>query len=156
VNALVFSVPGNEAAAEALAAELDSKAGRAEVRQFPDGEWYVRIDSEVSGREALVVASLDHPDWRVLAAYFVAATARDLGASQVGLVAPYLAYMRQDRRFRPGEGVTSAYFGRLISGAFDWLVTVDPHLDRRASLGEIYSIPTRVVHAAPLIAAWVM
>ena len=155
MNALGFSVPGNEAAAEALAAELGAEAGRAEVRQFPDGEWYVRIDSEVSGCGALVVASLDHPDSRVLAAYFVAATARDLGATRVGLVAPYLAYMRQDDRFRPGEGITSTYFSRLISGAFDWIVTVDPHLHRRASLGEIYTIPSRVVHAAPRVSAWI-
>lgn len=155
MNALVLSIPGNEAAAEALADLLGAEPGRAEIRPFPDGEWYVRIDSPVAGRQVLVVASLDRPDRRLLAAYFVAATARNLGALRVGLVAPYLAYMRQDRRFRPGEGVTSAYFGHLISGAFDWLVTVDPHLHRRASLGEIYSIPTRVVHAAPLLSEWI-
>ena len=71
----------------------------------------------------------------------VAGTARDLGASSVGLVAPYLAYMRQDRMFRAGEGVTSVYFARLLADSFDWLVTVDPHLHRRRSLTEIYPFP---------------
>jgi hypothetical protein len=63
--------------------------------------------------------------------------------------------MRQDRRFQPGEAVTSQIFARFVSSRFDWLVTVDPHLHRIRSLEEIYTIPTRVVHAAPLLAEWV-
>jgi ribose-phosphate pyrophosphokinase len=42
-----------------------------------------------------------------------------------------------------------------VSGEVDWMVTVDPHLHRRASLDEIYSVPTRALHAAPLIAQWI-
>jgi ribose-phosphate pyrophosphokinase len=63
--------------------------------------------------------------------------------------------MRQDRRFRPGEAVTSDTFAGIVSARFDWLVTVDPHLHRRASLDEIYSVPARALHAAPLIAQWI-
>ena len=100
-------------------------------------------------------ATLDHPNDKLLSLLFAAATARDLKASKVGLVSPYLAYMRQDRRFKPGEAVTSREFARLLSNAFDWLVTVDPHLHRYGSLGEVYSIPTRVIHAAPLISEWI-
>ena len=106
-------------------------------------------------RRIALVCTLDRPDAKMLPLLFAAAAARELGASQVGLVAPYLAYMRQDRRFKPGEAVTSREFARLLSGAFDWLVTVDPHLHRYASLAEIYRIPTRVVHAAPLISQWI-
>jgi ribose-phosphate pyrophosphokinase len=63
--------------------------------------------------------------------------------------------MRQDRRFKPGEAITSRQVARLLSDAFDWLVTVDPHLHRYGSLAEIYSIPTRVIHAASLISQWI-
>jgi ribose-phosphate pyrophosphokinase len=63
--------------------------------------------------------------------------------------------MRQDRRFKPGEAVTSREVARLLSDGFDWLVTIDPHLHRYTSLAEIYRIPTRVVHAAPLISQWI-
>jgi ribose-phosphate pyrophosphokinase len=63
--------------------------------------------------------------------------------------------MRQDRRFNAGEAVTSRHVARLLSGAFDWLLTVDPHLHRYAALGEIYTIPARTVHAAPLLSAWI-
>jgi ribose-phosphate pyrophosphokinase len=59
------------------------------------------------------------------------------------------------RRFPDGEAVTSASFARLLSKQFDWLITVDPHLHRRSALGEIYSTPTEVVHAAPALAEWI-
>ena len=73
----------------------------------------------------------------------------------MGLVVPYLAYMRQDRRFQPGEAITSTYFARTLDRWFDWLVTIDPHLHRRGSLSEIYSIPATVLHAAPSISTWI-
>ncbi len=81
--------------------------------------------------------------------------ARDLGASEVALVAPYLAYMRQDRRFNSGEAISSRSFARFLSSTFDWLVTVDPHLHRYASLDELYAIPSSVVRAAPDLADWI-
>jgi ribose-phosphate pyrophosphokinase len=102
-----------------------------------------------------VICTLDRPDDKFLPLAFAAATARDLGADRVGLVAPYLAYMRQDRQFKEGEGITSAHFARLISSAFDWLVTVDPHLHRYRELGEIYRIPTVTLHAASLLSDWI-
>jgi ribose-phosphate pyrophosphokinase len=43
----------------------------------------------------------------------------------------------------------------LLSGTFDWLITVDPHLHRRSSLSEIYTIPAVALQAAPLIATWI-
>src|SRR4051812_19348748 len=43
------------------------------------------------------------------------AAGRELGAMRIGLLAPYLSYMRQDRRFHDGEAVTSTYFARLLS-----------------------------------------
>ncbi len=91
----------------------------------------------------------------MLSLLFAAATARELGAVQIGLVAPYLAYMRQDRRFVPGEAVTSREIAQLLSEAFDWLVTIDLHLHRYNSLNEIHRIPTCVVHAASLISEWI-
>jgi ribose-phosphate pyrophosphokinase len=63
--------------------------------------------------------------------------------------------MRQDARFQSGEGITSRYFARVLSSHVDWLVTMDPHLHRYGSLDELYSIPSRVQSAAPLLARWI-
>jgi ribose-phosphate pyrophosphokinase len=153
---VVLSIPGNEDHATKLGARLGTAVITPEVRWFPDGEIYVRIDEDLGGHDAVIVGSLyPAPAEKFLMTSFLAATARDLGARRIGLVAPYLAFMRQDVQFKPGEGVTSSYFARLVSQTVDWMVTVDPHLHRRASLEEIYAIPTRIAHAAPEIAKWV-
>ena len=134
---------------------MDAQVGELTLHQFPDGESYVRIDTPVAQRQVILVCTLDRPNEKFLSLAFVAATAKQLGAAGVGLVAPYLGYMRQDKRFKDGEGITSAYFGKLLSGAVDWMVTVDPHLHRYNSLSEIYSVATQVVHAAPLLSQWI-
>jgi len=152
---IVIAVPGSEAHAERLAPLLRGEPAPIVVRHFPDGEVYVRIEAPVTDREVVLVCGLDKPHEKILPLLFLAATAKDLGARRVGLVAPYLSFMRQDSRFKPGEGVTSRYFARLLSDTVDWLVTVDPHLHRWDSLDEIYQIPSRVAHAAPAIARWV-
>lgn len=152
---LILAMPENDDLAHKLAGHLGGEVGRCEIRRFPDGESFVRIDSEVKGRAVTIACTLDRPDGKFLALSFLAAAARDLGGARVGLVAPYLPYMRQDTRFHPGEGVTSSYFARLLGRQVDWLVTMDPHLHRRKSLSEIYNIATSVAHAGPAIADWV-
>lgn len=152
---VVFALPGNEAMARSVARHLRAKIGSTEIRRFPDGESYVRIKTQVAGAEVIVVCTLDHPDEKLLLLSFVAATARELGAARVGLICPYLSYMRQDTRFRPGEGVTSRYFAAALSQSFDWLVTVDPHLHRLKGLSEVYRIPAIAAHAAPLLSDWI-
>ncbi len=152
---LLLALPGNECWATVLARHTGGELGLLEVRCFPDGERYVRIDSPVSGRSVAVACTLRNPDEQILALCFTAAAARELGARRVGLVAPYLAYMRQDTRFRAGEAITSVTFGTLVSTVIDWLVTVDPHLHRHRSLAEVYRVPALAVTAAPAIGAWV-
>ncbi|GAB3538736.1 ribose-phosphate pyrophosphokinase [Noviherbaspirillum agri] len=152
---ILFPMPGNEAFALHLDRAISCEVGQMETRRFPDGESYIRLLSPVHGRDVIFVCTLDRPDEKMMSLYLAASIARELGARRVGLVAPYLAYMRQDARFREGEGVTSAHFARFVSDFCDWLVTVDPHLHRHHKLNEIYSIPTKVVRAAPVIGDWI-
>jgi ribose-phosphate pyrophosphokinase len=157
VTAVVIALPGSEEHATKLANRLAVELVTPELRRFPDGEIYVRLPRIAAQAEhAVLCGSLyPAPADRFLEMSFVAATARDLGAARVGLVAPYLAFLRQDFQFHPGEGVTAKYFARMVSAAVDWLVTVDPHLHRLDALGGVYTIPTTVAHAAASIAAWV-
>ncbi len=155
MTAAVIAMPGNEPLADALASQLVLERVAAVVRHFPDGESHVRVVEPVDGRHAFIVCTLDRPDDKLVPLFLLARCLREAGARSVGLVAPYLAYMRQDRRFQPGETVSAQHIGAWISVQFDWLVTVDPHLHRIADLSEVYSIPSRAVHAADRVARWV-
>lgn len=152
---IVFHLPGDDTFADRLVRALQAERAGLELHRFPDGESLVRLDADVTGRTVIVTCSLARPDGKTLPLLFAADAARDLGASKVLLAAPYLAYLRQDRRFHAGEAITSRTYASLLSAAFDGVASVDPHLHRYHSLDEIYRVPTRVVHAAPLIAQWV-
>ncbi len=154
-NTVFLALPENERLSATLAGQCGAETGAMDIRRFPDGESYVRIDAPLTGKNVVFVCGLHKPDDKVLALLFAAATARDLGAERIGLVTPYLAYMRQDKRFKLGESISSLQFARLLCQYFDWLVTIDPHLHRWTSLAEIYPIPGAVLHTAPLLAAWI-
>lgn len=150
-------MPGNTDMAALLAHALGSGAHLAPlaVHAFPDGESLVRVEPPAPGTEAVLVCTLDRADTQTVPLLMAAATLRELGAQRVGLVAPYLAYMRQDKRFEAGQAVSARIYAALLSAHFDWLVTLDPHLHRVARLDEIYALRSRVVHAAPALAAWI-
>ncbi|MDP1747741.1 MAG: ribose-phosphate pyrophosphokinase [Bacteroidota bacterium] len=152
---IVFALPGNEALVNYIVDSIHADLGVSEFRNFPDGETYVRILSRVEEKEVIVVCTLHQPDAKLLPLLFLCSLLRDLKVKSICLVAPYLAYMRQDKQFNPGEAVTSEYFAKLISSHVDRLITVDPHLHRRVSMKEIYSIPCEVLHADGLISKWV-
>ncbi len=150
----LVALPGGEACAQALSAELRCAWNALDVHRFPDGEALVRLGAEVAGETIVFAGSLDQPDGKTLPLIFAADAARELGAARVGLVAPYLAYMRQDARFRPDEAVTSRSYARLLSSSLDFLVTADPHLHRWHGLHDIYTLRAVNVASAPAIADW--
>lgn len=151
MSAAVHFLPGCEAPAMGLAAALGLDGRPVSVRRFPDGESLVQVGE--SGRTALLFCPLDQPDAKLVQILLAASALRDRGAARVILVAPYLGYMRQDMAFAPGEAVSQRVIGGLIAGAFDGLVTVDPHLHRTPRLEDVVpGITAIAVSAAATIA----
>jgi len=152
---VLIAMPGCDTATMRLAIPLRAELGHAAVTRFPDGESYVRLYTPVHGAEAAIVCTLDRPDEKLLPLLWLAIAARQGGARRVGLIAPYLPYMRQDVIFNAGEIRAAEHFAALLNPVFDWLVTVDPHLHRISHLSEVYRVPTVAVEAAPAIAEWI-
>jgi len=125
----VLGFPEYDAPGRRLAAELGVGFESVAVHRFPDGESLVRLPARLP-ESVVLCRSLDRPNTKLIELFLAAATARELGARTVTLVAPYLCYMRQDTSFHPGEAVGQRIIGRLLADAFEGLVTVDPHLHR--------------------------
>ena len=145
-------------AAQSLIEGLFSRGferGLLEHRRFPDGESYVRLDTPVDDRAVAILCSLDRPDERIMPLLLAADAAREQGAHQVGLIAPYLAYLRQDCAFHPGEAISAQSFATILSRHFDWLVTLEPHLHRISHLSDVFSIPAHAAQATGPIGEWV-
>ncbi|AMK17399.1 MULTISPECIES: ribose-phosphate diphosphokinase [Sphingobium] len=152
MSAVILAFVDSMAAAGRLGASLDLPVHEVTVHRFPDNESLIRIPA--SAQTVILYRSLDNPDHKLIELVLAASAARDGGAERVILVAPYLAYMRQDKAFHPGEAVSQKVIGGLLASYFDGLVTVDPHLHRVANLSEaIPGIPALSLSAAPLLAA---
>jgi len=126
-----------------------------ERHQFPDGETRLRLPPVLPAR-VVMLRGLQNPNAKLAELMLAAAGARELGAQRLTLVSPYLAYMRQDMAFTPGEVVSQRHLGRALADWFDVVVTVDPHLHRVATMDEV--VPGRrglALTAAPLLGAWV-
>ena len=133
----------------AVGARIDASPMRR--HRFPDGELKLTLPPRLP-RAVVILRSLHEPNEKLIELWLAARTARTLGAVTVTLVAPYLAYMRQDRAFAPGEAVSQQHIGALLANAFDTVITVDPHLHRVPSLSEVLPDTTAVtLSAAPAI-----
>jgi len=131
-------------AALRLASAANLMAACVERHRFPDGELRLRLPAKLPER-VTIYRSLDNPNEKLVELLIASQTARALGARQLNLVAPYLAYMRQDMEFVPGEAISQRVVGGFLAGLFDTIVTVDPHLHRVATLQEAAPVKHAVV-----------
>ena len=119
--------------------------------RFPDGEMRLRLPQTLP-EQVVIWRGLHQPNEKLVELLLAARTARTLGAQHLTLVTPYLAYMRQDIAFNPGEAVSQRIVGAFLADLFDAVITVDPHLHRVTTLQE--AIPVRdaiVLSGAPLL-----
>ena len=155
MSIIYLEFSGNTQLSLNLSKLMGADVANFDYRKFPDGESYFNIHSDLTNKDVIIFTSLLSPNEKLLELIFIAETLRDLGAMSVGIVTPYLGYMRQDKKFNSGEALTSKIFADIINIYFDWLLTVDPHLHRYKSLSEIYSIPTVTLHAKTLLSDWI-
>ncbi|MCE8014489.1 ribose-phosphate diphosphokinase [Halomonas sp. MCCC 1A17488] len=131
----------------AAAAGIEARAvGR---HRFPDEELCLRLPDVELPACLVIYRSLDRPNDKLVELMLLARHARAQGVKRLVLVAPYLAYMRQDMAFHPGELVSQRLVGGFLAESFDAVVTVDPHLHRIERLEQ--AIP--LAHALALSGA---
>jgi ribose-phosphate pyrophosphokinase len=141
--------------ADGLAGELGWPLAIVQRHRFPDGETRLRLPPKLPPRVTML-RGLQRPNEKLAELMLTAAGARELGAAQLTLVSPYLAYMRQDMAFTPGEVVSQRHLGRALAAWFDAVVTVDPHLHRVPTMDAV--VPGRrglALTAAPLLGAYI-
>jgi len=100
-----------------------------EYKEFPDGEMYIRFEEKIKKiRELLIVQSLYSPqNTHLMQLFFMLDACKELGI-KVNLFVPYLAYARQDKRFKEYECISSRTVLNILN-SFDLksFYTVDVH-----------------------------
>ena len=155
MSTLIFGGSNSQDLAKRIARRTKSRYFPLIATHFPDGELYIKFSTSVAGKKVVIVNSLyPSPDEEMMEVIFAVKTAKELGAKKVTVIAPYLAYMRQDKRFHPGEAKSNTIMSKLLSCA-DELITIDPHLHRIHSLKEIFKIKTKALTANRVLASYI-
>ena len=156
MSTLLLYFEDEQAPALRLAKACGLPAACIDRHRFPDLELRLKLPVDAEGSmptQLVIYRSLDRPNDKLIELLLVSREARRLGAQRILLVAPYLAYMRQDIAFHPGEVVSQTIIGRFLSDMVDGLITVDPHLHRISRLEEAFPGPYAVsLSGAPMLA----
>jgi ribose-phosphate pyrophosphokinase len=142
--------------AEETARLMGIKLCKVERRIFPNTERYVRYGESVRGKQVFIVQSLAAIDGQSVNDSFMEMlimidAAKRASASEITVVAPYMAYGRQDRKARGREPISAATVIRAFqSAAADRLVSVDMH---SAQTQATFNGPFDHLTAEPLIKA---
>ncbi|RFS22547.1 ribose-phosphate pyrophosphokinase [Chitinophaga silvatica] len=107
--------------------------GELEIRDFPDGEHYHRIISDVSYKEVVLIGgTID--DKETLELYDLASGCAQLGAYSLTIIIPYFGYSTMERAVKYGEIVKAKTRAVLFSSLPNTsrgnrIVMIDLHVD---------------------------
>ncbi|MFX0006252.1 MAG: ribose-phosphate diphosphokinase [Promethearchaeota archaeon] len=134
---IVIVGPASQILGVKIAHELGIESINTEVKKFPDGESYLRINIEdetlIAGKEVIIVQSTGpsasgNQNDRLMELFMMIDSVKRMGASKIVAVIPYLAYSRQDKIFRPGESQFANVVITMINNlGIDELYSVDVH-----------------------------
>jgi len=136
-----------------LAAEIGEVIGRspdgATVRQFADGEIFVRIDRNARGRDVFIVQSTEAPAENIMELLLLIDAAHRASAARVTAVVPYYGYGRQDRKDQPRVSIGAKLVANLmVAAGADRVISIDFH---QHQIQGFFDIPVDHLYAAPVI-----
>jgi ribose-phosphate pyrophosphokinase len=119
---------------------LDVPLTPVEIKNFADGEIYVRIGKKVRGDDVYIIQSLVAPvNDNLMQLLILIDALKRASAKRINLICPYMCYSRQDRKVVSREPITAKLVADLITkSGVDRLITVDLHTDQ---IQGFYDIP---------------
>lgn len=126
----IFGGRANPALAQNIAEAYGTTLGDLTIRDFADGEIYVRFEESIRGADLFIIQST-HPDnqqgnWMELLLLIDAA--KRASASRVTAVIPYFGYARQERKDQPRVSIAAKLMANMLTSAgVDRILTMDLH-----------------------------
>ncbi len=80
---IITSLGNSEPLAQKIAKKLRAKYVPTTIAAFPDGELYLKFNTDLKGKKLVIIQSFQpHPDMSLFDIVFAAETAKDLGAKK--------------------------------------------------------------------------
>ena len=78
-----------------LLQKMNLPHGKSIIKQFSDGELYVKIESDIKNKQIWIIASTQSPAENTLELVFLLDALTRLGAPRINIFFPYFGYARQ-------------------------------------------------------------
>ena len=125
---VVFAGRKMENLAQQIAAHLGQPLGARDIKNFSDGEIWMKYGENVRGKDVFIIKSTFTPADNLLELLIMMDAARRSSARRITAVIPYFGYARQDRKDQPRVAITSKLVANLIrSAGADRIISMDLH-----------------------------
>ncbi len=144
----VFSGRSNPELAQKIANVLGIELGKVTIKNFSDGELWVKYQENIRGTDVFIIQSTNAPSENLLELLIMIDAAKRASASRITAVIPYFGYARQDRKDQPRVSISSKLVANLITKAgADRVLTMDLHAPQ---IQGFFDIPMDHLYAAAI------
>ena len=149
-NLKVFTGNANPEIAREICDHLEIDLGKAEVKQFSDGEISVEIGENVRGADVFIIQPTCTPvNDHLMELLIMVDAVRRASARRITAVMPYYGYARQDRKVRPRVPITAkAVADMLMVVGTRRVLCMDLHAGQ---IQGFFNIPVDHLYAAPVL-----
>jgi len=146
---LLLSGRSNRPLAEEVGRILEKPWNDVTIRDFSDGEIFVRIDRNARGRDVFIIQPTNAPAESTMELLLLIDAARRASAARVTAVVPYFGYGRQDRKDQPRVAIGAKLMANLmVAAGADRVVSIDFH---QHQIQGFFDIPVDHLYAAPVL-----
>jgi ribose-phosphate pyrophosphokinase len=146
---LLLSGRANRPLAEEIGQLLGSPVDGATLRDFADGEIFVRIDRNARGRDVFIIQPTNAPSDNLMELLLLVDAAKRASAARITAVIPYFGYGRQDRKDQPRVSIGAKLTANLVETAgANRVVGIDFHAHQ---IQGFFDVPVDHLYAAPVL-----
>lgn len=142
----IFSGTSNPALARAIAKEYGTTLGNITIKEFSDGEQYVKFEQSIRGEDIFLIQPTPPPGDNIIELLLMLDAAKRASVKRVTAVIPYFGYARQDRKDQPRVSIGSKLMANLlVEAGADRVLTMDLHA---AQIQGFFDIPLDHLYAS--------
>jgi len=124
----IFSGRSSSYLGRKICASLHIPEGKCKIKNFSDGEIWVKYEENIRGKDVYLVQSTPAPSDNLLELLIMIDAAIRASAQRVTAVIPYYGYARQDRKDQPRVSITARLIANLLTHAgAARIITIDLH-----------------------------
>ena len=145
----IASGRSNVQLAEKIAKHLGMELSPTSIRNFSDGEIWVKFEENIRGVDLFIIQSTIAPSENIMELLMLIDAAKRASAKRITAVIPYFGYARQDRKDQPRVSLTAKLIANLLEKAgANRVITVDLH---SSQIQGFFDIPVDHLYASPVL-----